>query len=137
MVNSKRNRPGHKAATSDCRTYLWQLSFRNPISVENNARGLKPGGFVELNEQLSHHVGQILDDLLPGPLDAHSGAVPAGMSIHTADHLENSMLKGSVTAVGGKIQYMYTLEMDHMALLPKADGFISKLQSNVHHCLVI
>lgn len=100
--NQKRNRPGHRVATFDCHTYLWQLSFRNSISVENNARGLEAGGFVELNEQLSHHVGQILNDLLPRPLDSHGGAVPAGMSIHTANHLENSVLKCVVTAVVGQ-----------------------------------
>lgn len=77
-------------------SYLWQLSFRNSISVENDARRLEPGGFVELNQQLSHHVRQILNDLLPGSLDSHRGTISAGMSVHTAYHLENSGLMGRV-----------------------------------------
>lgn len=78
---------------------MWQLSFRNSISVENDARRLEPGGFVELNQQLSHHVRQILNDLLPGSLDSHCGTISAGMSVHTAYHLENSGLKGRVTII--------------------------------------
>lgn len=97
-MKSKRNRPSRTVATFACRPYLWQLSLRNSISVENDARGLEAGGFVELNEQLSHHVGQILNDLLPWPLHSHGGTVPAGMSVHTANHLEDSGSKGSITA---------------------------------------
>lgn len=70
-------------------SYLWQLSFRNSISVENDPGGLEPGRFVELNKQFTHHVRQILNDLLPGSLDSHCGTVSAGMSIHTAYHLED------------------------------------------------
>lgn len=78
---------------------MWQLSFRNSISVEDDARRLEPGGFVELNQQLSHHVRQILNDLLPGSLDSHRGTISAGMSVHTAYHLENSGSKGRVTVI--------------------------------------
>jgi len=67
---------------------LGQLSLWNPIPVEDDPGGLEAGRLVELDEQLPHHVGQILDDLLPGPLDADGSAVPAGVGVHTAYHLE-------------------------------------------------
>lgn len=67
---------------------LSELAFRNSVPVENNPGGLVAGRLVELDEQFSHHGGQVLDDLLPGPLDPHSGTVPAGVGVHTAYHLE-------------------------------------------------
>lgn len=68
-------------------TNLSELSLRDPVPVEDDPGGLEPCWFVELDEQLPDHGGQVLDDLLPGPLDPHRGTVPAGMSIHAAYNL--------------------------------------------------
>ena len=64
-----------------------ELALWHAIPVEDDSSGLVAGGHVELDEQLSDHRGQVLDDLLPGPLDPHRGTVPAGMGVHTAHHL--------------------------------------------------
>lgn len=83
-------------------THLLHLALRNSPAVVNNARGLESGGFVELNEQLAHHVGEILDDLLAkelllgqilaGRLHPYGGAVSARVSVHTAHHCSNGRL---------------------------------------------
>lgn len=44
--------------------YLFHLSLRHTAAVINDAGGLEAGGLVELDEKLTDHVGQILDDLL-------------------------------------------------------------------------
>ena len=64
--------------------------------------GFEACGFVELDQQLSNHVGKILDylltieellgDLLAGGLHANGGTVPAGVAIHTANHSRNGWL---------------------------------------------
>lgn len=45
-------------------SHLFHLSLRHAAAVVDDACGLKARGLVELDEQLSHHVGQILNDLL-------------------------------------------------------------------------
>lgn len=65
---------------------LRQLALRDPISVEDDSGGLESGGLVELDEQLPHHIGQVLNDLLPWTLYTYSGTVSAGVCIHTAYH---------------------------------------------------
>lgn len=70
---------------------LSELAFWNSIPVENDPGRLVAGRLVELDEQLAHHRGQILDDLLPGSLDTHSSTVSAGMSVHAANHLKKKM----------------------------------------------
>lgn len=45
-------------------THLLHLALRHSTAVINDSRGLKARGLVELNEQLPHHVGQVLNDLL-------------------------------------------------------------------------
>lgn len=44
--------------------HLLHLPLRHSTAVINDSCGLEAGGLVELNEQLPHHVGQILNDLL-------------------------------------------------------------------------
>lgn len=44
--------------------HLLHLPLRHSTAVIDDPCGLKACGLVELNEQLPHHVGQILDDLL-------------------------------------------------------------------------
>ena len=70
-----------------CGPYLRELAFGNPISVEDDTRRLEAGGLVELDEQLTHHVRQVFDDLLPRSLHPYSSTVTAGVGIHTAYHL--------------------------------------------------
>lgn len=65
---------------------LGELALRDPISVEDDSGGLEAGGLVELDEQLTHHIGQVFNDLLPGALHTHGSTVAAGVCVHTADH---------------------------------------------------
>lgn len=44
--------------------HLFHLSLRHATPIIDDSRGFKACGFVELNEQLPHHVGQVLNDLL-------------------------------------------------------------------------
>ncbi|KAG7216836.1 hypothetical protein INR49_001490 [Caranx melampygus] len=82
----------------------WRDRDRNLLAMclNGSGRGKPPGGrsrlaqgwklsgySAQLDEQLPHHGGKVLDDLLPGPLDPHSGTVPAGVGVHTAYHLED------------------------------------------------
>ncbi len=71
--------------------HLVELAFRNAIAVVDDSGGLEAGGLVELNEQFSHHGGQVLDDVLTMLLHPDSGTVSAGMSIHTTNDLEKGM----------------------------------------------
>lgn len=75
--------------------YLWELAFRDPVSVEDDASRLEAGRFVKLDEQLTHHVGQVFNDLLPRSLHPHSSTVSAGVGIHTAYYLT---IKGNRSA---------------------------------------
>lgn len=67
--------------------YLGKLAFRDPISIEDDACRLEAGGLVELDEQLTHHVGQVFNDLLPWSLHPHCSTVSAGVGIHAAYYL--------------------------------------------------
>ncbi|KAL0604815.1 Protein GVQW1 [Plecturocebus cupreus] len=50
----------------------------DPIPVEDDAGRLEAGGLVELDEELTHHVGQVFNNLLPWSLHPHSSTVSAG-----------------------------------------------------------
>lgn len=63
---------------------LLELALRDAVSVEDDAGGLEACGFVELNEQLSNHSSQVLDDLLSVLLYAHGGTVAVGVCVHAA-----------------------------------------------------
>lgn len=63
---------------------LWELAFRDPISVEDDSGRLEAGGLVKLDEQLTHHVGQVFNDLLPRSLNPHSSTISAGVGVHAA-----------------------------------------------------
>lgn len=67
--------------------HLSELSLGHSVSVEDDPGWLVAGRFVELDEELSHHGSQVLDDLLSGPLDPHCSTVPAGVGVHAAHHL--------------------------------------------------
>lgn len=67
--------------------YLWKLSFWNTISIENDSGWFEPSRFIELDEKLTHHIRQVLNDLLSRALYSHCGTVSARMSIHAAYHL--------------------------------------------------
>lgn len=68
--------------------HLWELPLRNTIAVEDDPGGFEACGFVELDEELPHHVGQVLDDLLARTLHAHRGTVPARVGVHAAHNLQ-------------------------------------------------
>lgn len=68
--------------------HLVELALGDAVAVVDDPGGLEAGGLVELDEQLPHHGGQVLDDVLPMLLHPHRGTVPAGMGVHTADNLK-------------------------------------------------
>lgn len=43
---------------------LFHLAFRHTAPVVDDTSGLEARGLVKLDQELPHHVGQILDDLL-------------------------------------------------------------------------
>lgn len=45
-------------------SHLFHLAFRHATTIIDDSCGLEARGLVELNEQLSHHVGQVLDHFL-------------------------------------------------------------------------
>ena len=67
--------------------HLLELALGDAIAVEDDAGGLEAGGLVELNEQLSYHGSQVLDDLLSVLLHAHGGTVAVGVCVHAAHDL--------------------------------------------------
>lgn len=71
-------------------TDLSELALRHPVPVEDDPGGLVAGRFVELDQELTHHGGQVLDDLLSGSLDPHRSTVPAGVGVHAAHHLQRN-----------------------------------------------
>lgn len=73
---------------SDSSYYLTKLALGYTISIVDDPGGLEASGFVELDKQLPHHVGQVLDDVLTVLLHPHCGAVSAGVGIHATDHLK-------------------------------------------------
>lgn len=68
-------------------TYLVELALWDAVSVVDDARWFKACGFVELDQQLSHHGGQILNDVLTVLLHPHRGTVSTWVGIHTANNL--------------------------------------------------
>jgi hypothetical protein len=63
---------------------LLELALRDAISVEDDAGGLEAGRFVQLNELLSYHGSQVLNDLLLVLLHTHSDTVAVGVCVHAA-----------------------------------------------------
>lgn len=78
-----------------CRSaaYLVELAFRDAISVVDYACWFEACGFVELDEQLSHHGGQILNDVLTVLLHPNRGTVSTWVGIHTANNLNATKKK--------------------------------------------
>lgn len=66
---------------------LVELALRNAVAVVDDSGGLEASGFVELDEELPHHGGQVLDDVLAMLLHTHRGAVPAGVGVHATNNL--------------------------------------------------
>lgn len=59
-IKKKKKKKGYILPTS----HLFHLSLRHAATIIDDACGLKACGLIELNEQLPHHVGQVLDHLL-------------------------------------------------------------------------
>lgn len=66
---------------------LVELALGDAVAIVDDSGGLEASGFVELDEQLPHHGGQVLDDVLTMLLHAHRGAVSAGVGVHAANNL--------------------------------------------------
>ena len=47
-----------------CCSHLFHLPLRHTSTVIDDARRLEAGRLVELDEQLTHHVGEVLYDFL-------------------------------------------------------------------------
>ena len=67
---------------------LLKLPFADSISVEDDSVRLEPSALVEVDEHLSHHDGQLCDDLLTMVLDTDCGRVATWVGIHTRHQLE-------------------------------------------------
>lgn len=81
--------------------HLRELPLGNTVTVEDDPGGFEAGGFVELDEELPHHVGQVLDDFLARTLHAHRGTVPAGVGVHAAHNLQGQR-QARLTGYQGK-----------------------------------
>lgn len=68
--------------------HLVELALRDAVAVVDDSGGLESGRLVELDEQLPHHGGQVLDDVLTVLLHSHCGTVSARMGIHTTNDLK-------------------------------------------------
>lgn len=91
--------------------HLSELSLWHSVPVEDDPGRLVAGRLVELDQELSHHRGQVLDDLLSGPLDPYCSTVPAGMGVHAAHNLHsyNISQRGQQLQCLGTICLMYAL----------------------------
>lgn len=69
-------------------TNVEELSLADAVAIDEDSGGLEARAAVELDEQLSGHIGQIRDDLLPMLLHPYGGAVPARMCVHAAHNLK-------------------------------------------------
>lgn len=83
------DRPWRRGEEVPRGAHLLELAFGDAVTVEDDAGGLEARGLVELDEELADHGGQVLYDLLPVLLHAHSGAVAIGVGVHAAHHLQN------------------------------------------------
>lgn len=80
--------------TLHCHCYLnhlVELALWDAIPIVDDPCGLEAGGLVELDQQLSHHGGQVLDDVLTVLLHSDRCTVSAGMGIHTTNNLKRKM----------------------------------------------
>ena len=68
-------------------THLLELSLTDAIAVEDDAVRFEAGALVKLDEHLSHHGGQLCDELLSVLLYSHRGTVATGVGIHTGHKL--------------------------------------------------
>lgn len=89
--------------------HLVELAFRDAVAVVDDSGGLEAGGLVELDEQLPHHGGQVLDDVLTVLLHPYCGTVSAGMGIHTTNHLyrECILVSRERSSPGSAITYIF------------------------------
>lgn len=77
--------------------YLVELSLWDAVAVVDDSGGLEASRFVELDEQLSHHSSQVLDNVLAVLLHTDRGTVTTGMSIHAPDDLMRGHPQTAVT----------------------------------------
>ena len=82
--------------------YLLKLSLADSITVEDDSVGLKAGTLVKLYEHLSHHRGQLSDDLLSMVLHTHRCTVATGVCIHACHQLDAQGLTGGRGGQGGR-----------------------------------
>lgn len=68
--------------------HLVELALGDTVSVVDDSGGLEAGGLVELDKQLPHHGGQVLDDVLAVLLHPDCGTVSTGMCVHTTNDLK-------------------------------------------------
>lgn len=81
--------------TSCFKRDLVELALGDAVAVVDDSGGLEASGLVELDEQLSHHGGQVLDDVLAMLLHTHRGAVSAGVGVHATNDLTRGKKTGN------------------------------------------
>ena len=64
-----------------------KLPLADAVTVEDDARWLEACGAVEMDKQLTHHGGQLVDHFLPVFLHSHGCRIATGVSVHAAHHL--------------------------------------------------
>ena len=64
-----------------------ELPFANAISIENDSGGFESRRSVKLDEKLSDHGTQFVDDFLSVFLNSDCCGVARWMSVHTTHHL--------------------------------------------------
>ena len=78
-------------------THLFHLPLRHAATVVDDACGLEARGLVELDEQLPHHVGQVLNYLLTEELLLERQRRRGGVNKNT----ENCSLKANAFKLNG------------------------------------
>ena len=71
-----------------------KLPLANSISVEQNPIRLSSACLIEGFEQLDHHSGKILNDLLPAFLDTDGGGVSRALGVHRTYEGGNGLVRG-------------------------------------------
>lgn len=64
-----------------------KLPLTDAVTVEDDTCWLEACGAVKLDEQFTHHGGQLVDHLLSVLLHSHSRRIATGVSVHAAHHL--------------------------------------------------
>lgn len=69
--------------------HLLELSFADPVPVDDDAGRFELGGLVEGDQEFPDHGAELFYHLLTVLLYPHRRRVTAGMGVHTPHHLKS------------------------------------------------